>query len=177
MKNIQILILKNEQILISEVTSVTQEIGEPDCKLIKPKLVIEGKTPKERIIEWLNFTKQDVIADIEEIRTKEKKPKIVGYQLTHPYAITLSRIENDESKLSVNISRWNPYSADAVYQIPADIVNVICEPLPKLKESWEEKVKAEEEAIAAVTNEVKPTNTVIEQELLNEEHTDTDTKE
>ena len=61
MKNIQILILKNEQILISEVTSVTQEIGVPDCKLIKPKLVIEGKTPKERIIEWLNFTKQDVI--------------------------------------------------------------------------------------------------------------------
>ena len=61
MKNIQILILKNEQILISEVTSVTQEIGEPDCKLIKPKLVIEGKTPKERIIEWLNFTEQDVI--------------------------------------------------------------------------------------------------------------------
>ena len=61
MKNIQILILKNEQILISEVISVTQEIGEPDCKLIKPKLVIEGKTPKERIIEWLNFTKQDVI--------------------------------------------------------------------------------------------------------------------
>ena len=61
MKNIQILILKNEQILISEVTSVTQEIGEADCKLIKPKLVIEGKTPKERIIEWLNFTNQDVI--------------------------------------------------------------------------------------------------------------------
>ena len=61
MKNIQILILKNEQILIAEVTSVTQEIGEPDCKLIKPKLVTEGETPKERIIEWLNFTKQDVI--------------------------------------------------------------------------------------------------------------------
>ena len=120
--------------------------------------------------------RQDVIADIEEIRTTEETPKIVGYRLTHPYAITLSRIEDDETKLSVNISRWNPYSADAVYQIPADIVNVICEPLPKLKESWEEKVKAEEEAIAAVTNEVKPTNTVIEQELLNEEHTDTDTK-
>jgi len=61
MKNIQILILKNEQILISEVTSVTQEIGEPDCKLIKPKLVIEGKTPKERISEWLNVKNQDVI--------------------------------------------------------------------------------------------------------------------
>ena len=121
--------------------------------------------------------RQDVIADIEEIRTKEKKPKVVGYQLTHPYIITLSRVDEDDTKLSVNISRWNPYSADAVYQIPADIVNVICEPLPKLKESWEEKVKAEEEAIAAVTNEVKPTNTVIEQELLNEERTDSDIKE
>lgn len=121
--------------------------------------------------------RQDVIADIEEIRTKEKKPKVVGYQLTHPYVITLSRVDEDDTKLSVNISRWNPYSADAMYQIPADIVNVICEPLPKLKESWEEKVKAEEEAIAAVTDEVKPTNTVIEQELLNEERTDSDTKE
>ena len=121
--------------------------------------------------------RQDVIADIEEIRTKEKKPKVVGYQLTHPYVITLSRVDEDDTKLSVNISRWNPYSADAMYQIPADIVTVICEPLPKLKESWEEKVKAEEEAIAAVTNEVKPTNTVIEQELLNEERTDSDTKE
>ena len=61
MKNVKILILKNEKLIISEVVSVMQEIGEPDCKLIKPKLVIEGKTPKERIIEWLNFTKQDVI--------------------------------------------------------------------------------------------------------------------
>ena len=49
--------------------------------------------------------RQDVIADIEEIRTTEETPKIVGYQLTHPYAITLSRIEDDETKLSVNISR------------------------------------------------------------------------
>ncbi len=61
MKNVKILILKNEKLIISEVVSVMQEIGEPDCKLVKPKLVIEGKTPKERIIEWLNFTKQDVI--------------------------------------------------------------------------------------------------------------------
>ena len=40
-----------------------------------------------------------------------------------------------------------------------------------------DRVQAELDAIAAVTDEVKPTNTVIEQELLNEEHTDTDTKE
>ena len=39
------------------------------------------------------------------------------------------------------------------------------------------KVKAELDAIAAVTDEVKPTNTVIEQELLNEERQDSDTEE
>ena len=77
--------------------------------------------------------KQDVIADIEEIRTKDEQPKIVGYQLTHPYLISLTRVPEEDDTVSVNISRWNPYSGDTVYQIPADIVNVICEPLPKLK--------------------------------------------
>ncbi len=121
--------------------------------------------------------KQDVIADISEIRTKDDDPRIVGYQLRHPYVITLSKIMNEENpgfdSISVNISRWNPYSADTVYQIPADNVTVICEPLPKLKESWEEKVNSEEQVIA---NATEP-NTVVQQELLNEERTDSDTEE
>tara|TARA_B100001093_G_scaffold167403_1_gene160032 strand:+ start:551 stop:811 length:261 start_codon:yes stop_codon:yes gene_type:complete len=61
MKNVQILILKNEKLLISEVISIVQEIGEPDCKLVKPKLLGDGATAKERITDWLNFTDQDVI--------------------------------------------------------------------------------------------------------------------
>ena len=61
MKNVQILILKNEKLLISEVISIVQEIGEPDCKLVKPKLLGDGETAKERITDWLNFTDQDVI--------------------------------------------------------------------------------------------------------------------
>ena len=62
MKNVKILILKNEKLIISEVISVMQEIGEPDCKLVKPKLVIPTeKDVKDRITEWLNFTEQDVI--------------------------------------------------------------------------------------------------------------------
>ncbi len=121
--------------------------------------------------------KQDVIADISEIRTKDDDPRIVGYQLRHPYVITLSKIMNEENpgfdSISVNISRWNPYSSDTVYQIPADNVTVICEPLPKLKESWEEKVNSEEQVIA---NATEP-NTVVQQELLNEERTDSDTEE
>ena len=124
--------------------------------------------------------KQDVIADIEEIRTKDEEPRIVGYQLTHPYIITLSRMMNEDKtvsdSISVNISRWNPYSSDTVYQIPADMVSVICEPLPKLKESWEEKVIKEEEVVEKLS-QPPSTNTVIEQELLNEERTDSDTEE
>ena len=60
-KVIKCLLLDVDNVIISQVEEVGADIGEPDCKLIKPKLVIEGKTPKERIIEWLNFTKQDVI--------------------------------------------------------------------------------------------------------------------
>ena len=62
MKNVQILILKNEQVVISEVVSVMQEIGEPDCKLVKPKLVVSGDRPDKRIVPWLDeYTDQDAI--------------------------------------------------------------------------------------------------------------------
>ena len=60
-KVVKCLLLDVDNVIISQVEEVGADIGEPDCKLIKPKLVIEGKTSKERIIEWLNFTKQDVI--------------------------------------------------------------------------------------------------------------------
>tara|TARA_B100001113_G_scaffold265724_1_gene220616 strand:+ start:1292 stop:1696 length:405 start_codon:yes stop_codon:yes gene_type:complete len=124
--------------------------------------------------------KQDVIADIEEIRTTDEQPKIVGYQLSHPYIITLSRMMNEDQtvsdSISVNISRWNPFSSDTVFQIPADMVSVICEPLPKLKESWEEKV-ANEEKVVKELSQPPSENTVVEQELLNEERTDSDTEE
>ena len=124
--------------------------------------------------------KQDVIADIEEIRTTDEEPRIVGYQLSHPYIITLSRMMNEDQtvsdSISVNISRWNPFSSDTVFQIPADMVSVICEPLPKLKESWEEKV-ANEEKVVKELSQPPSENTVVEQELLNEERTDSDTEE
>ena len=62
MKNVQILIFKNEQVVISEVVSVMQEIGEPDCKLVKPKLVVSGDRPDKRIVPWLDeYTDQDAV--------------------------------------------------------------------------------------------------------------------
>ena len=43
---IQILILTNEIILISEIDEVLADIGQPDCKLINPCVIINGKVSK-----------------------------------------------------------------------------------------------------------------------------------
>ena len=44
-KQIKILALTNNQILISEVDEVASaDIGEPDCKLVNPFVVADGKT-------------------------------------------------------------------------------------------------------------------------------------
>lgn len=62
MKNVQILILKNDKAIISEVVQIMQEIGEPDCKLIKPKLLVAGDRPDKRVVPWLDeYTDQDDI--------------------------------------------------------------------------------------------------------------------
>ena len=62
MKNVQILILKNDKVIISEVIQMMQEIGEPDCKLVKPKLLVAGDRPDKRVVAWLDdYTDQDDI--------------------------------------------------------------------------------------------------------------------
>ena len=43
---IQILILTNEIILISEIDEVLADIGQPECKLINPCVIIDGKVSK-----------------------------------------------------------------------------------------------------------------------------------
>ena len=41
---IKILYLLNNQILITQIEEVTSELGEPDCKLVKPFIVTKDKT-------------------------------------------------------------------------------------------------------------------------------------
>ena len=43
---IQVLILTNQTILISEIDEVLADIGQPDCKLINPCVIIDGKISK-----------------------------------------------------------------------------------------------------------------------------------
>ena len=43
---IQVLCLVNQMILIAEIDEVLADIGQPDCKLINPCVVIDGKISK-----------------------------------------------------------------------------------------------------------------------------------
>ena len=43
---IQVLLLVNQMILISEIDEVLADIGQPDCKLINPCVITNGKVSK-----------------------------------------------------------------------------------------------------------------------------------
>ena len=43
---IQVLCLVNQMILIAEIDEVLADIGQPDCKLINPCVIIDGKISK-----------------------------------------------------------------------------------------------------------------------------------
>jgi hypothetical protein len=60
---IQILLLKNDLVLISRIEEVSTELGEPDCKLIKPyKMVLHNDCTDnvkfETFESWPSFTDQ-----------------------------------------------------------------------------------------------------------------------
>jgi len=57
-KNVQCLYLKNNLLLLAEVVEIAADIGEPDCKLVKPYVVDQSSL---RIDPWLHFSPQDVI--------------------------------------------------------------------------------------------------------------------
>ncbi len=56
MNLIKILALTNNQILISQIEEVGADIGEPDCKLVKPFVVSGDKTLEPFLFV---YTKQD----------------------------------------------------------------------------------------------------------------------
>ena len=51
------IVLTNQQTLVSQIEEVGAEIGEPDCKLLNPMAICEGNT----LTPWLlEQTQQDV---------------------------------------------------------------------------------------------------------------------
>ena len=88
---------------------------------------------------------EDVIADVSDIQIDGR---IFGYKLKNPKVLTLSQVEGlyeevDPTRVSINFSKWQPFSNDEEYQIPFDWVVTICDPLPNLKKSYEEHVNEE----------------------------------
>ena len=83
---------------------------------------------------------EEIIADIKELVLEEK---VVGFELHEPRVLSLSRastLTEETDKVSVNFSKWQIYSDDTVFRIPADYVVTLCTPLDTLKTSYEAKV-------------------------------------
>lgn len=58
MKNLKILILKNDTILITEIDEVDSELGEPDCKLINPCAMFISDASSYYMKKWPVFVDQ-----------------------------------------------------------------------------------------------------------------------
>ena len=64
---VKCLLLKNNTLLIATVEEVIGQIGEPDCRLIKPYLVDRSSL---EITDWLDFTNQsDIMIRSDDILT------------------------------------------------------------------------------------------------------------
>lgn len=61
---VQVILLKNDVVLISEIEEVGADIGEPDCLLKNPYQIL-GKhetdaPPEDRLVKWMNeYTDSD----------------------------------------------------------------------------------------------------------------------
>jgi hypothetical protein len=51
---IKLLVLMNNQILVSQIEEVGADIGEPDCKLIEPFLVTQESTLEPWMLSYTN---------------------------------------------------------------------------------------------------------------------------
>ena len=61
---VQVILLKNDVVLISEIEEVGADIGEPDCLLKNPyKILGKHETdapPEDRFVKWMNeYTNSD----------------------------------------------------------------------------------------------------------------------
>lgn len=55
--NIKLILFNNGEILISQIEESPSELGEPDCKLIKPFSILKDKT----MVQWLvDYSNQDI---------------------------------------------------------------------------------------------------------------------
>lgn len=78
-KNVQCVLIKNNQVLVAEVEEVLADIGSPDCRLINPYLLDTNGD----LIKWLEFTNQtDIMMRSDDVLTfVEPNNKIIDKYL------------------------------------------------------------------------------------------------
>ena len=78
-KNLQCLLLKNNQVLVAEVEEIMADIGAPDCRIINPYLLNQNG----ELTKWLDFTNQtDIMMRSDDVLTfVEPNGKIIDKYL------------------------------------------------------------------------------------------------
>ena len=79
-KNLQCLLLKNNQVLVAEVEEVIADIGSPDCRIINPYILNQSN---DELTKWLDFTNQtDIMMRSDDVLTfAEPNGKIIDKYL------------------------------------------------------------------------------------------------
>ena len=87
---------------------------------------------------------EDVIADIQEMVVGEgENAKVVGYFFEKPCVVKLlAKNFNDEKRApcQIQLTPWMPLTNDQKIPLPTDWVVTIVEPIPQLKEMYENGV-------------------------------------
>lgn len=80
MKLIKLVYLQTNQILVTQIEEVTSELGEPDCKLIKPYVVTQSSSGEINLEPFMSgITKQTIfmISSDKIITLTEPTPTLV----------------------------------------------------------------------------------------------------
>ncbi len=88
---------------------------------------------------------EDIIADITEMTVGEDDNKrVVGYYLNRPCVVKMLRPEEQDdgakSGFEVSLFPWMPLSSDEIIPIAVDWLITVVNPVPKLKQMYEEDV-------------------------------------
>ena len=74
------LLLKNNQVIISKIEEIDAELGDPNCKLTDPYMLLQNG----EVIKWLDFTDQnEILVRSEDVLTVvDPKPAILEKYLS-----------------------------------------------------------------------------------------------
>ena len=73
---VQVLFLTNQMILIAEIDEVLADIGQPDCKLINPCVIVDGKL--SRWLSDLTINKEMFMSSDKILTLIDPTPKLLN---------------------------------------------------------------------------------------------------